>query len=127
MLLKLEEYQKQMEEEASKLENEGQEDQAKLLRENSKDSDGTEKKLTVMDFMRYRPEGVTLVRDKETAKRVVAQLLSYPDRFHACDTECIELDMNRSAVGQGKVSIHPISSHLISSHRISLNRYLQLI
>lgn len=50
------------------------------------------------------PEGVTVVRDRETAERIQQQLRTMTDRYHACDTEAIDVDINRSPVGQGKVS-----------------------
>lgn len=57
------------------------------------------------DYLRYRPEGVTLVRDKATAKKIVEKLRTLTDRHHAIDTEAIEVDMNRCSFGQGKVLI----------------------
>lgn len=66
------------------------------------------KEMTHLDFVRNRPDGVTLVRDKATAKKVVEKLRTLTDRFHACDTEAIEIDMNRSSVGQGKVCIFSV-------------------
>ena len=63
------------------------------------------KKTEIVDeeFRRLCPSGVTLVRDVETAKRVVAQLLKLTNIIHACDTEAIDLDLSKSVVGQGKV------------------------
>ena len=50
------------------------------------------------------PDGVTVVRDRETAERIQKQLRTMTDRYHACDTEAIDIDINRSPVGQGKVN-----------------------
>ena len=63
------------------------------------------KKTEIVDeeFRRLCPSGVTLVRDVETAKRVVDQLLKLTNIIHACDTEAIDLDLSKSVVGQGKV------------------------
>lgn len=47
-------------------------------------------------MLKLKPEGVTIVRDKETAKNVIKQLLSLTDRYHACDTEIINSDLKKS-------------------------------
>lgn len=51
-------------------------------------------------------QGVTIVNDAASAKRVLAKLmaLSGPEHVFACDTEVVGLDLDvRSPVGQGKV------------------------
>lgn len=52
------------------------------------------------------PEGVTLVRDEESAHRVVAQLMGpLRGHFHACDTEVVNIDLKlQGPVGNGEVS-----------------------
>jgi DNA polymerase-1 len=49
------------------------------------------------------PEGVTVVADKETARKVVAILMTLKDRVHACDTETIGFTLSKSPVGHGKI------------------------
>lgn len=49
-------------------------------------------------------KGVTIVNDEESAKRVLEKLMTLKDRYHACDTECIGIDIkNQSPVGYGTV------------------------
>lgn len=54
-------------------------------------------------FEALKPPGVTLIRDRTKAKQVATQLNQLTNCYHACDTEVIDLDLDRSPVGQGKV------------------------
>jgi len=50
------------------------------------------------------PAGVTVVQDRATARRVSDQLRTLKDAWHACDTECIDIDVkSESPIGHGKV------------------------
>jgi hypothetical protein len=47
---------------------------------------------------------VTIVRDREHAKKVINILQSLPNRFHAWDTETVEIDpKEQSPVGHGQI------------------------
>lgn len=35
----------------------------------------------------YHPNGITIVKDRQTARRVARELLELTDHIHACDTE----------------------------------------
>eukprot|EP01117_Protostelium_nocturnum_P015199 TRINITY_DN5861_c0_g1_i1.p1 TRINITY_DN5861_c0_g1~~TRINITY_DN5861_c0_g1_i1.p1 ORF type:complete len:1203 (-),score=391.20 TRINITY_DN5861_c0_g1_i1:7-3588(-) len=61
--------------------------------------------LSHEDFVKVCPKGVTLVRDRETARKVVDLLTSdkYNKRYHAIDTEVVDLDLEYSPVGQGNI------------------------
>jgi DNA polymerase-1 len=68
------------------------------------------RELTDAEMLALAPPGVTLVRDVETARRVVKQLRSlthYADgrrRMHACDTEAIDVDLKEEGpIGKGIV------------------------
>ncbi|KAK8794846.1 hypothetical protein WA158_001826 [Blastocystis sp. Blastoise] len=47
--------------------------------------------------------GVTIVNNKETAEKVVNQLMQLKDEYHACDTEVRDIDMDKSPIGNGKL------------------------
>ncbi|MDP2439263.1 MAG: DNA polymerase [archaeon] len=52
------------------------------------------------------PPNTTLVQDRETARRVVEQLMALKegDTVYACDTECVGLEINtQSPIGNGRV------------------------
>ena len=52
----------------------------------------------------YKGKGVTLVRDKKSAKKVLDILYKYKNRVHSWDTETIDLDIkSQSPVGNGKI------------------------
>mmetsp|Transcript_4244 Transcript_4244/g.6316 ORF Transcript_4244/g.6316 Transcript_4244/m.6316 type:complete len:828 (-) Transcript_4244:169-2652(-) len=52
------------------------------------------------------PEGVTVIRDAKSAERVLKILYSKKVRvrFHACDTEVDDIDVDRTPIGQGYVT-----------------------
>ncbi|KAK5576407.1 hypothetical protein RB653_007550 [Dictyostelium firmibasis] len=56
------------------------------------------------EINRLEPKNVTMVRDVETAKKVVQVLMTQKDRYHACDTEVIDIDLKKvSPIGHGKM------------------------
>ncbi|PRP82180.1 hypothetical protein PROFUN_10451 [Planoprotostelium fungivorum] len=59
--------------------------------------------LSEEDVERCTPSGVTVVRTREKAREVVAQLMTYRDKTHAIDTEVVDIDLEFSPVGQGKI------------------------
>eukprot|EP00667_Euglena_gracilis_P001869 EG_transcript_1869 len=49
-------------------------------------------------------QGVTVVRDREAARRAVAALMAHPEVYHACDTEVADIDVKKvGPVGHGRV------------------------
>ena len=75
-----------------------------------RESDDDLRELTDDEMRERAPANVTLVRDVETARRVVAQLRAlthYDDgrpRLHACDTEAIDVDLKQHGpIGRGRV------------------------
>ncbi|XP_049849216.1 uncharacterized protein LOC126318245 [Schistocerca gregaria] len=49
-------------------------------------------------------QGVTVVNDAESSRAVLSKLYELKDRYHACDTETIDLDLKKqSPVGHGRV------------------------
>lgn len=59
--------------------------------------------LSHEEFEKLKPDGVTLIRTPVKAKQVVSQLQKLKDHYHACDTEVIDIDLDKSVIGQGKV------------------------
>jgi hypothetical protein len=57
------------------------------------------------DLIEGRLKGiVTVVNDTESARRVIAKLMTLKDCYHAIDTEAVELELKRqSPVGNGRV------------------------
>ncbi|KAM9986691.1 hypothetical protein ACTFIY_011098 [Dictyostelium cf. discoideum] len=56
------------------------------------------------EINQLKPKNVTMVRDVETARMVVSILMKQKDRFHACDTEVIDIDLKKfSPIGHGKM------------------------
>ncbi|CAG9313419.1 unnamed protein product [Blepharisma stoltei] len=55
-------------------------------------------------FENLKIPGITIVRTKDQAKRVVEILMSHPERIHAWDTETIGFDVKeQSPVGNGQI------------------------
>ncbi len=49
-------------------------------------------------------KGVTVVNDKESAERVLKIILAHKDRYFACDTEAVDIELKEEGpVGHGKV------------------------
>ena len=46
------------------------------------------------------PDGVTVVRDVPTAKRVVRELMDLTDNIHACDTETAMINDKQGIIGK---------------------------
>jgi hypothetical protein len=53
-----------------------------------------------LDAFREYPPGVTVVRDKRTAQRVLADLMELTDHVHACDTETAMIDDRHGIIGR---------------------------
>lgn len=61
-------------------------------------------KNAAMEKLEHNKPGVTIVRDEESAERVLRVLKDLPDRVHAWDTETVDLDVKQvSPVGNGKI------------------------
>ena len=49
-------------------------------------------------------KGVTVANDEESARRVISKLMSLQDRFHACDSEVVDLNLKKQGpVGHGRI------------------------
>jgi DNA polymerase-1 len=49
-------------------------------------------------------KGVTVANDRESAERIIAKLMTLTDRFHACDSECVDLNLKKQGpVGNGRI------------------------
>eukprot|EP01125_Pyxidicula_operculata_P012309 TRINITY_DN4036_c0_g3_i1.p1 TRINITY_DN4036_c0_g3~~TRINITY_DN4036_c0_g3_i1.p1 ORF type:complete len:1154 (-),score=245.82 TRINITY_DN4036_c0_g3_i1:8-3469(-) len=60
--------------------------------------------LELREMIHANLPGVTVVNDEESAQRVVEILKQYPNRYHAWDTETIDIDLNtQSPVGHGTI------------------------
>jgi DNA polymerase-1 len=56
------------------------------------------------ETMEKKMKGVTVVNDKESADRVLEIILANKDRFFACDTEAVDIELKEEGpVGHGKV------------------------
>jgi hypothetical protein len=56
------------------------------------------------EMIEKKMKGVTVVNDKESADRVLDIILAHKDRFFACDTEAVDIELKEEGpVGHGKV------------------------
>ena len=56
--------------------------------------------LDPLDHFHEYPPGVTVIRDRHSAQRVVAELLELTDHIHACDTETAMIDDRKGIIGR---------------------------
>eukprot|EP01130_Rhizamoeba_saxonica_P017517 TRINITY_DN8511_c0_g1_i1.p1 TRINITY_DN8511_c0_g1~~TRINITY_DN8511_c0_g1_i1.p1 ORF type:complete len:1104 (+),score=277.35 TRINITY_DN8511_c0_g1_i1:11-3322(+) len=48
-------------------------------------------------------EGISVVNDFDSAQKALQELYKFKDRYHACDTEVIDIDIKKTPIGNGKV------------------------
>ncbi|EGC29930.1 hypothetical protein DICPUDRAFT_158421 [Dictyostelium purpureum] len=93
------------------LNEEGQEELASNTREYSKieydyvdDEHYKFEEMSNEEINQLKPKNVTMVRDVETAKKAVATLMQHKNKYHACDTETIAIDLKKvSPIGHGRM------------------------